>query len=86
MHEARFRTHVLGEMRQERDDVMLRHRLDLVDARHVERRGGTLFPDDLGGLLGDDPEFGAGRCRMRLDLEPDPEARFGAPDVCHLGA
>jgi hypothetical protein len=52
VHETRFRTHVLSEVGQERDDVVLRDRLDLVDTLRVERRFGTLVPDDASGLLG----------------------------------
>ncbi len=44
MHEARLRSNELGEMREEGDDVVLGHRLDLVDARRVERRGGAASP------------------------------------------
>ena len=45
MHEARLRPDDLGEMRQERDDVVLGLALDLVDARDVELRVAALFPD-----------------------------------------
>ena len=38
MHEARFGADDLGEMRQERDHVVLGLALDLVDARDVEGR------------------------------------------------
>ena len=44
MHEARFRADDFGEMREERDDVVLGLALDLVDARDVEGRVLGLCP------------------------------------------
>ena len=86
MHEARFRADDLGQMRQEGDDVVLDLGLDRVDARDVEFGGLALFPDLLGGFLRDDAEFGHGVGGMRLDLEPDAEARLRRPDRGHFGA
>ena len=85
VHEARLGAHVLGEMRQEGDDVVLHLALDLVDAGDVELGLRALLPDDLGGLLRDQAELGHGRGRVRLDLEPDAEAGLGRPDFRHLG-
>ena len=81
VHEARFRAHVLGQVREEGDDVVLDLALDRVDAGDVELGLGALVPDDLGGFLGDQAELGHGGGRVRLDLEPDAKARLGGPDV-----
>jgi len=86
MHEARLRPDDFGKMRQEGDDVVLDLGLDGVDAGDVELGGLSLGPDFLGGFLRDDAELGHAICRMRLDLEPDAEARFRRPDRDHLGA
>ena len=85
VHEARLRADDLGEMRQERDHVVLGLALDRVDARDVEGRVARLLPDREGGLLGDDPKLGHRVRRMRLDLEPDAEAGLRLPDRRHLG-
>ena len=86
MHEARLGSHDLGEMSQEGDHVVLGCALDRVDAVHIEDGVAALLPDGARGLLGDDPEFGHGVGRMRLDLEPDAEAGLRVPDRGHLGA
>jgi len=83
MDEARLRSDMLGQVRQERDDVMLGLALDLVDPLDLP---GAAFPDRLGGLLGDDAELGLRVAGVRLDLEPDAEAVFGRPDGDHVGA
>ena len=85
VHEARFRTDDLGEMREEGDDVVLRHLLDGVDARDVELVPDPLFPDGVGGLARYDADVGHGGGRMRLDLEPDSKACLRLPDAGHLG-
>jgi hypothetical protein len=46
----------LRHVGQEGDDVVLGDALDLVDAVAVPDRVAALFPDRLGGELGDDPE------------------------------
>ena len=46
MHEPRFGTDMLGKMRQERDDVVLGHPLDLVDPFDIEGCSRALLPDD----------------------------------------
>ena len=86
MDEARVGADELGEMGQEGDDVVLGHLLDLVDARDVERDVARLLPDRLRRFLGDDADLGQRVAGVRLDLEPDPEARLGRPDRDHLGA
>ncbi len=60
VHEAGLGADVLGEMGEEGDDVVLHLALDGVDARRVELGLGALVPDDLGGLLGDEAQFGHG--------------------------
>ena len=71
-------------MRQEGDDVMLCHGLDLVDAGDVEFGRAALFPDGAGGFLGDHTEIGERVAGMGLDLEPDAELGFGGPDGDHF--
>ncbi len=84
VHEARLRPDDLGEMGEERDDVVLDLALDLLDARDVELGILAFGPDLLGCGLGNDPKFGHGVGRMRLDLEPDAIARLRIPDRGHL--
>src|SRR6266566_3869365 len=84
MHEAGIRADDLGEMRQERDDVVLDFALDRIDALEVEAGIAPLVPDDLGCGLRDQPELGHGVGGMRLDLEPDAEPGLGRPDLGHL--
>ena len=86
VHEARFGTHDLREMGQEGDHVMLGHRLDLVDARHVEDGILSLFPDLRRRRLGDYAELRQAVGGMGLDLEPDAEAGLRFPDGSHFGA
>ena len=86
VHEACcVRTDDLGQMRQERDDVMLGHRLDLVDARDVEVRIPGL-PHGFGVFAGDDAQIGHRIAGMGLDLVPDAEFRLRRPDGDHFGA
>ena len=86
MHEARLRADDFRQMRQEGDNVVLDLGLDGIDPRHVEGRGPALVPDFLSGFLRDLAELGHGVGGMRLDLEPDAEARLGRPDRSHFGA
>ena len=86
MHEARLGADDLGEMGQEGDDVVLGLALDLVDARDIEGGVLRLGPDRFRGVLRDHAEFGLRVRRMRLDLEPDPEARLRLPDRGHFRA
>ena len=86
MDETGLVAHMLGQIGEKRDDVMLGFALDLVDAVDVEGHGTTLFPDGLCGLLGDDAEVGEGVAGMGLDLEPDAKLCFGRPDRDHFRA
>ena len=83
--EARVRPDDLGQMREERDDVVLRLPFDLVDACDVEIGIAAALPDRAGRLARHDPEFGERAGGMRLDLEPDPETRLRRPEGGHLG-
>jgi hypothetical protein len=85
VHEARLGPYVLGQMREEGDDVVLDLALDLVDAGRVELGLGALVPDRFGRALGDQAELRHGGGRVRLDLEPDAKARLAGPDRSHLG-
>ena len=85
MHEPRLRPDVFGKMRQKGDDVMLGFGFDRVDPRNIELGRGTLFPDNVSGFLRYGAKVGHRTRGMRFDLEPDPEARFRAPDVSHFG-
>ena len=80
MHEAGLWADMLGQVREEGDDVVLDLGLDRIDARDVELGFRALVPDGLGGFFGDQPELGHGGSRVRLDLEPDAKARLGRPD------
>src|SRR5262245_26185884 len=71
-------------MGKERDDVVLDLALDLLDARDVELGILAFGPDLLSRGLGNDPKFGHGVGRVRLDLEPDAVARLRIPDRGHL--
>ncbi len=86
MHEARLGADDLRQMRQEGDDVVLGFALDFVDAGDIEARVPGLGPDRLGGLFRDHAKFGQRVRRMRLDLEPDLEARLRLPDGGHFRA
>src|ERR1700682_5311637 len=74
----------LRQMGQEGDDVVLGFALDLVDPGDVEGRILSLGPDGPGGLFRDHAEFRLRVRRMRLDLEPDLEARLRLPEGGHL--
>jgi hypothetical protein len=71
---------------QEGDDVVLGDALDLVDAVAVPDCVAALFPDRLGGQLGDDPKFGHGVGGVGLDLEPDLVLGLAGPDGGGFGA
>jgi hypothetical protein len=86
MHEARLGTDDFGEVREERDDVVLGLALDRIDACDVESGVPRLLPDREGGFLGDDAKLGHRIGGVRLDLEPDAKAGLGVPDGNHLGA
>src|SRR5262245_21311865 len=84
MHEARLGADNLGEMSEESDDVVLDLALDFIDARDIEGRVLALGPDRLGCRFRDGAELSHGVGRVRLDFEPDPEARLRFPDRGHL--
>ena len=86
VHEARFRTHDLGEMSEESDDVVLDLAFDLLDARDVEFRRLAFFPNLLCCRFRDHAELGHRVGCMRLDFEPDAKARLRRPDRRHLRA
>ena len=79
VHEARLGADDFGQMGEEGDDVVLGLALDLVDPRDIEGGVLGLGPDRPGGLLRDHAQFRLRISRMRLDLEPDLEARLRPP-------
>ena len=83
--ETRIGPDDLGEVGEERDDVVLGLALDRVDALDVECCGPALRPDGLRGLLGDQAKLGHRIRRVRFDLEPDAELCLRRPDGGHLG-
>ncbi len=86
VQEARLRTDDLGHVGEEGDDVVLGDPLDLVDPVGVPEHVLALFPDGLGGQLGNGPERGHGVGGMGLDLEHDAEFGLGRPDGGGFGA
>ena len=86
VHVARLGADDLGQVGQERDDIVLDLALDRIDARDVEFCAVALVPDFLGGLFGHQAELGHGVGGVCLDLEPDAEAGFRLPDFRRLGA
>ena len=76
--------HMLGQMGQKSDDVMLGDGLDLVDAGHVELHIFGL-PDGLRIFTRDHAEIGHGVAGMCLDLEPDAEFGLRRPYFDHVG-
>ena len=81
--ESCFGSHMLGEIGQERDHVVVGLPLDLVDPRHLEP---APLPHRLGGGLRNHPEFGHRVAGVGLDLEPDAEPVLRLPDGGHLRA
>src|SRR5258708_5189346 len=73
-------------MGEEGDHVVLGLALDLVDPRDVEGGVVRLGPDRPGGIFRDHAKLGEGVRRVRLDLEPDLEARLRLPDRGHFRA
>jgi hypothetical protein len=86
VHEPGFGADDLGQMREERDDVVLDLALDGVDALHVEGGRGALLPHGPGRFPGHHAEIRQRRGRVSLDLEPDAELGLRRPDGHHLGA
>ena len=85
MDEPRVVAHVLGQVRQEGDHVVLGLALDLVDAVDIELNALSL-PHRLGRRFRDHAKLRLRVAGMRLDLEPDAELGLGRPDGDHLGA
>ena len=71
----------LLEVGEERDHVVARARLDLVDARGVDL-GARLDPPE--GVGGDDPALRVDLADGQLDLEPGLVLRLLGPDPGHL--
>ena len=76
MHEASLGADDLGEMRQEGDDVCLVSR-SIASIRSTSNFASSPSPSRPCRFLRDDPKLGHRVGRMRLDLEPDAEARLG---------
>ena len=72
---------ILGDVREEGDDVMVRDLLDLLDARQVELRLGT---DVRGGFLRDLPKLRHGLAGRDLDFEHGLKLMLQRPDIAHL--
>ena len=81
---ARLGADQFGEVREERDDVVLDLAFDRVDASNVEFCFSTFVADGLCGLFWNHTDFGHGIEGMRLDFEPDAIALFGRPDRRHF--
>ena len=76
MDEARFGPHMLGQMRQERDDIVLDLTFDGIDPFDVEIDVPCL-PHRIGRGLGNDAQIRLCVASMGFDLEPDAELGFG---------
>ena len=74
-------TDMLRYIRQERDDVMMRYRLDLVDAIHLERR---LRAYVLGRFLWDLAELRHGVAGSHLDIQYLLPLVLDRPEMPHL--
>ena len=83
MQEARLRSDVLGDARQERDDIVLDLGFDLVDAVDVET---PALLHRLGHGFRNQPELGHRLSRQRLDLEPDAKLGLRLPNASHVGS
>ena len=79
---ARRRPDLLGDGRRERDDVVLRGLLDLLDAGDVERGPGAQLARGVGRHEARFRHRVGGR---QLDFEPGLVAALIAPDRAHLG-
>ena len=72
---------ILGDVREEGDDVVIRDLLDLLDARQVELRLGA---DVRRSLLRDLPEFRHGLAGRDLDFEHGLKLMLQRPDIAHF--
>ncbi len=86
MHEARLGADDFRQMGEKGDDVVLGFALDLVDPRDIENDVTGFGPDGFRGLFRDHAELRQRIGGMRLDLEPDLEARLRLPDGGHFRA
>src|SRR5262245_2096852 len=82
MEEPTLRPDGLGDLRDERDDVVVGGLLQLVDAVDVDPRLGL---DRRERLLGDPAPAGLGAAHRQLHAEHVLEARLVRPDRAHLG-
>jgi hypothetical protein len=73
---------VLGHVREERDHVVVRLALDLLDPLHFERGAIADQSDVLGG---NHTQLRLGLARQDLDVLPDLELVLERPDQTHLG-
>src|SRR5450631_230669 len=86
MHETGLGTDDFRQMGEEGDHVVPGLALDLVDPGDIEDGVPGFGPDRCCRLFRDNAEFRLRISRMRLDLEPDLEARLGLPDRGHFRA
>ena len=73
----------LRKMGQKRDDIMLGHSFNFVNARHIELDVLGL-PDRIGIFLRDHPQLGLRIARVRLDLIPDAKLTGCRPNGHHF--
>jgi hypothetical protein len=87
VHEPRLGTHLLRHPVEESDHIVLGHRLDRVDRGDVDLGiGCPPVPQRLGPARRHHAQLAQLLGGMRLDLEPDLEARLRLPDRGHRGA
>ena len=86
MHKPRvIRPDMLRQMGKERDHIMLRHRLNLINPRHI--KGHIPRPPNRRRIRRrDHAERRLRIAGMRLNLKPDAKLRLGRPQGHHLGA
>ena len=86
VHEARLVADLLGDPGEEGDDVVLGHAPRSRRSRATSNSASFAYQIAAARFLRDHAELGQRVGGMRLDLEPDAEARLGRPDRGHLGA
>ena len=87
VHEARFGANLRRHPVEERDHVMLGHRFDRIDRRHIDHRiGRPPVPQRLGRAVRHNAKLGQLVGGMGLDFEPDAVTRLRVPDRGHLRA
>ena len=74
-------TNILGDVRQERDDVVVRDRLDLMDAVDIEF---CFRANVLGSLFRDLSEFGHGIAGSHLDIQDLLPLVLDRPEMAHF--